>query len=132
MGRRAQQARAAVCRGGSESLKPMKARSKSRCRAVGLPATMLVVILTAAGFAAPSGSARAAIAPIGPYLTASKTQDIALARSAAPPSISAHASVMVLGNHGYVTAVKGSNGFVCLVVRLWGANSISSGDWRFE
>lgn len=30
-----------------------------------------------------------------------------------------HATVMVLGTHGYVTAVKGSNGFVCLVVRSW-------------
>jgi hypothetical protein len=45
--------------------------------------------------------------------------EIAMARSAAPPSISAQAEVMVLGRHGYETAVKGSNGFVCLVERSW-------------
>jgi hypothetical protein len=47
--------------------------------------------------------------------------EIALARSAAPKSISAHASVMVLTAHGYVTAVKGSNGFTCLVSHGWDA-----------
>jgi hypothetical protein len=30
-----------------------------------------------------------------------------------------HATVMALSPHGYVTVVKGSNGFVCLVVRSW-------------
>ncbi|MGH8290629.1 MAG: hypothetical protein ACREV7_16685 [Steroidobacteraceae bacterium] len=30
-----------------------------------------------------------------------------------------HATVMVLGAHGYVAAAKGSNGFVCLVQRSW-------------
>ena len=58
------------------------------------------------------------MAPIGRYLMG-KAQEIDLARSAAPASLSSHASVMVLGNHGYVTAVKGSNGFVCLVARSW-------------
>lgn len=33
-----------------------------------------------------------------------------------------HATVMVLGTGGYVTAVKGSNGFVCLDVRSWDNN----------
>lgn len=56
---------------------------------------------------------------IEPYLMASQQQEIALARSAAPPSISMHASVMVLSVHGYVTEVRGTNGFVCLVTRSW-------------
>src|SRR5882757_7423635 len=47
--------------------------------------------------------------------------EIALARSAAPDSISMDAEVMVLGQHGYETAVKGKNGFVCLVERSWDA-----------
>jgi hypothetical protein len=45
----------------------------------------------------------------------------ALARSAAPESISRDAEVLVLGRHGYETAVKGKNGFVCLVERSWTA-----------
>src|SRR5208337_4112116 len=31
------------------------------------------------------------------------------------------AAVLVLGGHGYETAVKGKNGFVCLVERSWTA-----------
>ncbi|HEX4919651.1 MAG TPA: hypothetical protein VFV92_02805 [Candidatus Bathyarchaeia archaeon] len=45
--------------------------------------------------------------------------EIALARSAAPPSIAKDATVMVLGKHGYETAVEGTNGFVCMVDRTW-------------
>lgn len=45
--------------------------------------------------------------------------EIALARSAAPPSIAKDATVMVLGKHGYETAVEGTNGFVCMVGRTW-------------
>jgi hypothetical protein len=45
--------------------------------------------------------------------------EIALARSAAPASISDAAEVMALRRDGYATAVKGSNGFVCIVERSW-------------
>lgn len=45
--------------------------------------------------------------------------EIALAKSAAPASISDSADVMVLGASGYETAVKGTNGFVCIVGRAW-------------
>ncbi len=45
--------------------------------------------------------------------------EIAMARSAAPEAISRDATVMVLSEHGYVTAVKGKNGFVCVVERAW-------------
>src|SRR5260221_7109290 len=59
------------------------------------------------------------MAPIAQYLIADRNAEIALARSAAPPSISTDAEVMVLGPRGYETAVKGKNGFVCLVERSW-------------
>jgi hypothetical protein len=59
------------------------------------------------------------MAPIGQYLIADRNAEIAMARSSAPPSISADAEVMVLGTHGYETAIKGKNGFVCLVERSW-------------
>lgn len=45
--------------------------------------------------------------------------EIALARSAAPQSISRDAEVLVLGRQGFETAVKGKNGFVCLAERSW-------------
>ncbi|HEY0797146.1 MAG TPA: hypothetical protein VGD64_15345, partial [Acidisarcina sp.] len=58
-------------------------------------------------------------APFEQYLIPEESAEIALARSAAPASISDAAEVMVLRRDGYTTAVKGSNGFVCIVVRSW-------------
>ena len=58
------------------------------------------------------------MAPIDQYLM-SESAEIALARSAAPASISGDASIAVLKQHGYETAVKGKNGFVCIVERSW-------------
>jgi hypothetical protein len=62
-----------------------------------------------------------AMAPIEQYRVVSAAEEIALARSAAPTSISGDADVLTLGDHGYETAVKGKNGFVCLVWRSWAA-----------
>jgi len=62
-----------------------------------------------------------AMAPLPQYLMADRNAEVALARSAAPKSISAEATILALGPHGYVTAVRGSNGFVCLVDRSWTA-----------
>ncbi len=54
-------------------------------------------------------------APVDAYLIADQSSEIALARSAAPASISKDADVMVLSKSGYTTAAKGSNGFLCFV-----------------
>lgn len=59
------------------------------------------------------------MAEIDRYLMADRDAEIALARSAAPEAISRDADVLVLGRHGYETAVKGKNGFVCAVERGW-------------
>lgn len=59
-----------------------------------------------------------AMAPLDRYLM-DRPAEIALARSAAPPSIADKATVLVLTRHGYGTAIKGSNGFVCAVERGW-------------
>jgi hypothetical protein len=48
-----------------------------------------------------------------------RNAEIALARSAAPEAISRDATILVLGRHGYETAVEGKNGFVCAVERGW-------------
>ena len=61
------------------------------------------------------------MAPLDQYLMEDRNSEIALARSAAPESISRDAEVMVLGRHGYETAIKGTNGFVCMVERSWTA-----------
>ena len=61
------------------------------------------------------------MAPIDQYLMADRQVEIALARSAAPDSISRDATILVLGRQGYETAVQGTNGFVCMVGRAWGA-----------
>ena len=60
------------------------------------------------------------MAPVEQYMM-ERDAKIALARSAAPESISRDAEVMVLGRHGYETAVHGKNGFVCMVERSWTA-----------
>ena len=59
------------------------------------------------------------MAPVDQYLMADRGAEIALARSAAPDSIARDAEVLVLGRHGFETAVKGKNGFVCIVGRSW-------------
>ena len=66
-----------------------------------------------------SNSPYPSMAPLDQYLMADRNAEIALARTAAPKSISADATVMVLERHGYETAVKGNNGFVCIVERAW-------------
>ena len=58
------------------------------------------------------------MAPVEQYLM-DRDAEITLARSAAPESISRDAEVLVLGRHGFETAIKGKNGFVCIVERSW-------------
>jgi hypothetical protein len=70
------------------------------------------------------------MAPLAQYRVASPSEEVALARSAAPTSISGDAEVLTLGNHGYETAMKGKNGFVCLVERSWGAGFDDAEFWN--
>jgi hypothetical protein len=70
------------------------------------------------------------MAPIAQYRTASPSDEIALARSAAPPSISSDADVMTLGDRGYETSVKGKNGFVCIVERAWAKDFDDAEFWN--
>ncbi len=84
----------------------------------------MIALLAAFGAANPAPAQVAAtkytkMAPIGRYLMADQSAEIALARTAAPKSIARAAGVMVLGPRGFVTAVKSRNGFVCIVGRRW-------------
>jgi hypothetical protein len=78
--------------------------------------------------APPAQTAYATMQPVAQYTIANSADEIALARSAAPSSISADAEILVLGNRGYETAVQGKNGFVCLVERSW-ANRFDSDEF---
>jgi hypothetical protein len=71
-----------------------------------------------------------AMAPVDAYLIADQNVEIALARTAAPASIAKEAEVMVLGKTGFTTAVKGTNGFLCLVERAWGAPTDDPEFWN--
>ena len=71
-----------------------------------------------------------AMAPVNQYMIADRNTEIALARSAAPKSISDQAEILVLGEHGYETAVKGTNGFTCVVERSWTAGADAPDFWN--
>jgi hypothetical protein len=99
---------------------------KKKVHAIAIKSFALLVALGPAYF----GSANQAIAqdattpypnmaPIDQYLMTDQGAEIALARSAAPESMARDAEVQVLGRHGFETAVKGKNGFVCIVGRSW-------------
>ena len=79
--------------------------------------------------AAPQDTPYPAMASLNQYLTRSDIE-IALARSAAPKSISDDAQVMVLGPHGYTTVARSSNGFLCLVERSWAAATNDPEFWN--
>ena len=91
--------------------------------------TVKMIALPCFGLALALGGARHAqaqdaktpypsMAPLEQYMM-DRDAEIALARSAAPDSISHDATVLVLGRHGYETAIRGKNGFVCMVDRAW-------------
>lgn len=80
---------------------------------------MLVVLGTVyQGIAQDAKTLYPKMAPLAQYLM-DRDAEIALARSAVPESIARDAEVRVLGRHGFETAVKGTNGFVCIVGRGW-------------
>src|SRR5579872_7007534 len=92
--------------------------------------TALGLLILGAGFIAVARPERAeaassqytSMAPVAQYMMASPEKEITLAKSAAPPSISENAEILVLRAHGYETGMKGKNGFVCLVERSWDAD----------
>ena len=109
-----------------KSVKPEVVRTTT------VPVFVMAVVLSAA-WAQQAQDAKTlypSMAPIEQYLMANRNAEIALAQSAAPESISRDAEVLVLGRHGYETAVKGKNGFVCMVERSWMAPLDSPDFWN--
>lgn len=97
-------------------------------------AFFVLVVLPGATCQAQAEKASAAsypsMAPLDQYLMPDVNSEIALARSGAPAAISDAAEVMVLGAKGYTTAVKGTNGFLCIVERSWGAATDEPEFWN--
>lgn len=93
-------------------------------------ALLLAALSSAYGATPPDVKAQyTSMAPLHLYLDDRDTE-IAMARSAAPDTISRDASVLVLTDHGYVTAVEGKNGFVCVVERAWMSPEDSKDFWN--
>ncbi|HEV3207903.1 MAG TPA: hypothetical protein VGZ28_13185 [Terriglobales bacterium] len=100
-------------------------------RTIALTSFALVAMLAAASQvqAQDAKAPHPSMAPLDQYLM-ERNAEVTLARSAAPESISQDAEVMVLGQHGYETVVKGKNGFVCVVERSWTAGTDDPDFWN--
>jgi hypothetical protein len=72
------------------------------------------------------------MAPVAKYLMPNPAAEMAMARTAAPASVSANATVLALTKTGYVVGAKGTNGWVCLVGRAFqgGFDSPEFWSWR--
>ncbi len=105
--------------------------TRKTLRATTLTRFTLIAILSVAGKvqAQDAKAPYPSMASLDQYLM-ERNAEIALARSAAPESISQDAEVMVLGQHGYETAVKGKNGFLCMVERGWTAGTDDPDFWN--
>jgi hypothetical protein len=85
-------------------------------------ANLLAGLLAAIPCAASSQSPRNvydSIAPLASYMQKDAADEIVLARSAAPPSVSSDADILVFSSSGYDRAATGKNGWTCLVQRSW-------------
>src|SRR5215469_136667 len=97
-----------------------------RKRQLGVIATKIFALLVVLGtayqaMAQDAGRPYPKMLPLSQYLM-DRNAAIALARSAAPEGISKDASVLVLTPKGWETAVKGTNGFVCMAGPSWTAS----------
>lgn len=101
----------------NESRGPLAGNAADLAKSL-LPLVLLVLWMAPAQ----AGDANApypAMAPLEQYMYPNQADEIALAKTAAPKSISDNATVLVLTKTGYETAVKGSNGFTCFIDRAW-------------
>jgi hypothetical protein len=103
--------------------------NKSRTIAGGIAAGIFALLLLTVGANAQMDQKYPKMAPIDEYLM-NRDAEIALARSAAPEAISKDATVLVLTRHGWETAVKGTNGFVCNVERAWAGGIYFAVTWN--
>src|SRR5262245_47549450 len=70
------------------------------------------------------------MAPLEQYVKSDRKAEIALARSAVPQAILEDAESLILTRRGFETAVRGTNGFTCVVERSWSAGIDDSDFWN--
>ena len=104
--------------GGTEGFSTNRTDEEGNMRLM-TSAVLLAIGMAHQGMAQDSATKYTKMAPVDQYLMADRGAEIALARTAAPASISRDAEVLVLGRHGFESAVRGKNGFVCFVGRGW-------------
>src|SRR6185369_647032 len=78
---------------------------------------------------ATAGAQQSKYPPIDRYLMP-RDAEVALARSAAPPSISDHATIKILTRSGFEVAQRGDNGAVCMVMRGFSAPTYTPAPFR--
>lgn len=104
-----------------------------RTRFVSILSSAFIVAIAFCGSATRSQAAATpypTMAPLNQYLITDKNAEVALARSGAPPAVGRAAEVLVLDRDGYTTAVKGTNGFVCIVERSWAVETTDGQFWN--
>ena len=67
---------------------------------------------------------------LSPYMISDRTAEVALARTAAPASITDSATVLVLTRTGFVEASRGTNGFTCVVFRSFDGATSDPNFWN--
>jgi hypothetical protein len=102
--------------------------NKGAVRTVSLQ-LLVAFVMVSPPWARAGGTPEPTMGRLDAYLMADRDAEVALARSAAPPSISADATVLVLTRHGFETASSGKNGWVCLVDRSWSGGFDDPGFW---
>jgi hypothetical protein len=80
-------------------------------RTVHILFVLLATAQVAASQSAPTRAGRRSLLP--------RAQEIALARSAAPASVTTNARVLIFTDSGFIVADSGSNGVTCIVNRSW-------------
>jgi hypothetical protein len=120
---------------GGASMSEQTSRRATNLKGVPSVVSVLAVLICASGFPWNMDTQGAqtpypTMAPLDQYLMPDRSAEMALARSAAPESISRDARVLVLGRRGYETAVEGTNGFVCVVERSWMSPFDSAEFWN--
>ena len=86
----------------------------------------LALTIMGAATALHAQSGHPAAPPLRDFLLP-REAEIALARSAAPPSVTDRATIKILTESGYRVAQPGDNGFVCMVLRGWSAPTFTPG-----
>ena len=112
---------------------PTRECTRERMISIMARGSTIMVLVIGICFLVPKAAAQSdkypKMAPVDQYLM-ERNAEILLARSAAPDSISSDATILVLGRQGYETAVRGKNGFVCMVERSWMAAFDSPEFWN--